>query len=185
MTMAALGSFWEDAVQDIQTLSVRLGEAVKGGFITEENLWPAPWNNLKTIIEDPVALYQEYAEQFKQKRKELLYLQENLQKGQTVLFGCGKLGKFAHALLVYYGVETITAYCDNGEEYQGKILQGLPVISPADVLNQYPDAQFVITSKKNAREMEAQLVSLGVGKERIFNYTAGSDILLFAGSYVH
>ena len=181
LTMAALGSFWEDAVQDIQTLSARLDEAVKSRFIIEEDLSPNTFNNLKKMIEDPIALYQEYAEQFTLKREDILYLRENLQKGNTVLFGSGKCGKFIHALLVYYGVETIKAYCDNGIECQGKILQGLPIISPADALKQYPDAQFVITSKKHAQEMGAQLLTLGVEKEKVFNYTADMDMLLFVG----
>lgn len=181
LTMAALGTFWEDAVQDMQTLSVRLGEAVKSKFIIEEDLWPSAWNNLKKIIDDFIALYQEYAEQFEMRRKNIMYLRENLQKGQTVLFGSGKWGKFAHALLVYYGVDTIKAYCDNGAECQGKILQGLPIMSPAEALNQFSDVQFVITNKKNAQEIEEQLLALDVGKEKIFKYTAGVDILLFAG----
>lgn len=179
--MAVLGSFWEDAAQDIQALSAKLREAVKGKVLAEEDFTPNGWNNLQKMIEDPIALYQESAELFEQKREELLYLQENLQKGQTVLFGCGKLGKFAHALLVYYGVETIKAYCDNGEECQGKTLQGLPIVSPADALKQYPDARFVITSIKNAQEMEAQLIALGVEKEKIIYYTAGTDMLLLIG----
>ena len=181
LTMAALGSFWEDVVPDIQILSSRLSEAVKNRFIIEEDLSPNAWNNLNKMIEDPIALYLEYAEQFVQKRKNILYLRESLQKGQTVLVGSGKMGKFTHALLVYYGVETIKAYCDNGMGSQGKILQGLPIMSPADALNQYPDARFAITSNKNAQEMEAQLLALGVGKDKIFKYTAGVDILLFAG----
>lgn len=179
LTMAALGSFWEDAAQDIQALSARLGGAVEDGFITEEDLWPEAWNTLRKVIESPKVLFLEYAKPFEEKRKNILYLRQNLQKGRTVLFGSGKWGKFAHALLIYYGVETIKAYCDSGAEYQGKILQGLPIMSPADALNQYPDAGFVITSKKNAQEMEEQLLALGVGKERIFNYTAGTDMLLF------
>lgn len=181
LTMAAMGSFWEDAAQDIQILTARLKGAVKDRFLIEEDLSPDSWNNLKKMIEDPIALYQGYTEQFEQKRKNILELQENLQKGQTVLFGSGKWGKFAHALLVYYGVETIKAYCDNGAECQGKFLQGLPIMSPADVLDQYPDARFVITNKKNAQEMEEQLLAFGVRKERIFNYTAGADRLLFVG----
>lgn len=180
-TMAALGSFWEDVVQDIQTLSAKLCGAVKNRFIVEEDLFPDTWNNLKKMIEDPIALYQEYAEQFGQNRKNIMYLLENLQAGQTVLFGSGKWGKFAHALLVYHGVDTIKAYCDNGAECQGKILQGLPIMSPADALNQFPDVQFVITSQKYTQEMEAQLLALGVGKDNIFNYTAGVDMLLFVG----
>lgn len=180
-TMAALGSFWEDAEKDIQTLSVRMGEAVKSRFITVKDLSPNAWNNLKKMIEDPIALYQEYSEQFEHKRKNILYLQDNLQKGKTVLFGSGTWGKFAHALLVYYGVDTIKAYCDNGAECQGKVLQGLPIMSPANALNQFPDARFVIASKNNAQEMETQLLALGVGKDKIFNYIAGTDMLLFAG----
>lgn len=180
-TMAAMGIFWEDAVKDIQHIATRLGEAVKNGFIVEEDLSANVWNNLKNMTEDPIALYQEYAERFEPKRKNIMYLRDNLQKGQTVLFGSGKWGKFVHALLVHYGVDTIKAYCDNGAECQGKILQGLPIMSPAEALNQYPDARFVITSKKNAQEMEEQLLALGVEKDKIFKYTAGVDMLLFAG----
>lgn len=181
LTMAAFGSFWQDVVPDIQILTARLSEAVKDRFITEENLSPDGWNHLHKMIEDPIALYRLYAEPFEQKRKNILFLQENLQKGRTVLFGSGKWGKFAHALLVCYGVETIKAYCDNEAESQGKLLQGLPIMSPTDALNKYPDAQFVITSQRYAQEMESQLLALGVGKEKIFKYTVGMDIQLLVG----
>lgn len=181
-TMAALESFWEDAMPDIESLIRRLEDAVENKDLTEDALKDGEWDRLKQLLESPKAFYQSCLEGFQERRKNILYLKENLQTGDAVLFGSGIWGIFAHSLFVYYGVETIKAYCDNAAACQGKILQGLSVLSPKDALCQYPDAKFVVANKKYAKEMETQLLNMGVPKERILHYTAGADTLLFVDS---
>ncbi len=78
---------------------------------------------------------------------------------ELVLFGAGKYGIAILAALKREGISNVRCFCDNNDE--------LPVISPEDALEQYPDACFVITPKDYENEILRQLVRMGVDIESI------------------
>lgn len=86
---------------------------------------------------------------------------------ELVLFGAGKYGTAILAALKREGINNVRCFCDNNEKALGKIVDELPVISPGDALEQYPDASFVITPKDYENEILRQLVHMGVDIESI------------------
>ena len=86
---------------------------------------------------------------------------------ELVLFGAGKYGIAILAALKREGISNVRCFCDNNEKALGKTVDGLPVISPEDALEQYPDACFVITPKDYENEILRQLVRMGVDIESI------------------
>ncbi len=83
----------------------------------------------------------------------------------VVLHGAGGLGERMLAALRADGADAV-AFADNGAMRQGTSVAGLPVLSPADAVERFPDAAFVITiwganSPHRQAHSREQLLALG------------------------
>lgn len=85
---------------------------------------------------------------------------------KLIIYGAGQFGKGIFELLSdlsWFG------FCDQDTNKQHVTYCGLPVISPEDLVNKYPDAYVIIGTKKYHNEAYDKLLSLGLSKDNIFN----------------
>lgn len=82
-------------------------------------------------------------------------------------------------LLEYRKPGCVAGYCDNQSRLWNTKIQGIPVWQPEKAKIAYPDAIYLITSRKYAEEIEKQLHQLEASEKQILVYTAGIDLLLF------
>lgn len=87
---------------------------------------------------------------------------------KAVAFGAGYFGRFlTRGLQKYCGV-TITAVCDNDNTKWGEHIDDILVISPQQLMSYDFDMIFICIRKGNQfRAVEAQLLEMGVSKEKI------------------
>lgn len=85
---------------------------------------------------------------------------------KTVIFGSGQIG-FMLGLLAGDQYRVV-CYADNDPQKQGKVLHGHPILSPKASLELKPQCCFIgVLDEERARQMEAQLCSLGFTGEII------------------
>lgn len=86
----------------------------------------------------------------------------------VVIFGCGIYGKAIYDSMVLAGVENIKCFCDNNKNFAGTSYKGCEVLLPAEALDRYPDACFVVTPAGYENEILVQLFDMGVSVRNIF-----------------
>ena len=86
-----------------------------------------------------------------------------------VLFGAAETGKYILELLRNQGAD-IQCFCDNDLSLQGKNVNGVKVLSPADAAQQYFDALFIIASVNYRKEIQKQLIDLGIDNKNIVSF---------------
>lgn len=77
---------------------------------------------------------------------------------RIVIFGCGKRGSYMYKLL-HSVWERVVCYTDNSEKLWGSVLNGVPIISPDEVVKAEPEALYIIANKYHAEEIRKQLKS--------------------------
>lgn len=97
-------------------------------------------------------------------RKLIMMLKE---PENLVLFGAGIYGEKVLAALKQEGIDSVRCFCDNSNKLVGKVICGLEVFSPQEVLKHYSDACFVITPKDYENEILRQLIHMGVNIDHI------------------
>lgn len=97
-------------------------------------------------------------------------------KKSIVLFGASKTGEYILELLRSQGV-AIQCFCDNSLSLRGRTVKGVNILSPTEAIQQYPDALFVIASVNYGKEMQDQLMALGINNNNIvfFLWNKGYD----------
>lgn len=125
---------------------------------------------LRQTPEEVAAAAEEGYQQVQRLEKELKELFWRVSEFQTVIFGCGAYGRRLLELLRYTDGQPV-CLADNAAELQNTRMEGYRILSPAQTVEQYPGAFYVIAAKYGQNEMEAQLQRLGVPKERILIYS--------------
>lgn len=179
-SMGASGSFWEGAGPYIDQIRGKLKGALEERMVTEQDFSGGEWESLQIFLEDGYGLYDRYSRQYIDRKKRMTVMLETVKNREIVLFGCGPAGMFVHAKLSQRQSCGLLAYCDNDAQMQGRHVQGLPVMSPLDAARLYPDACFLINSRKYAEDMRAQLIGLGVPQSRICVCAIETDMRLLA-----
>ncbi len=177
--MAASGTLWESALQDIQIISNRLQEANTNGFLAQKDLSDIQWNDLQLLWSDPYLLFNKYKEYYRSVKTALRNIVEFLEGSSGIIFGGGNYGRFIHAQLLYRGYKNIVAYCDNRTEIQGIYQYGIEILSPKRAVPKFSKGKYIIANKYHAEEMKEQLISLGVPEKLIISYTFGIHLNLF------
>ncbi|MFT8709130.1 MAG: FkbM family methyltransferase [Sporolactobacillus sp.] len=80
---------------------------------------------------------------------------------QIIIFGVGRGGKNVLNLLEEHGLATVVSYCDNDVAKQGMKYRKIPIVSPEDSVNLYPNATYIISCVDDVH-VRKQLLSLGV-----------------------
>ncbi|WP_163193249.1 glycosyltransferase family 2 protein [Clostridium thermarum] len=177
--MAISGSLWDSALADLNVISNKLKETISKNQIAAANLETKEWSELELMLQSPKYLYNYYKTVETNRYNELLDLLNNLlSTDQIVVFGCGLLGNFVLALFDLNGIDKIEAYCDNNSDLWGKDLQGKPIISPIQAVQNYPNATYIVANRAHCQEIKNQLVGMGISDNNIYEYTLGADPIL-------
>lgn len=177
--MAVSRAFWDEASSDIEILRDRLSIAVKNNVLRSTYLPKQRWELLELFLREARDVYSYCLNESLEKTTSTSELLKTIGKQQVIIFGCGRYGKFIHALLVSNCPETVVAYCDNNSELWNTEVQGLLVLSPEQAVEQYQEAVYVITSLKSADIMRKQLQELGIIDKQICYYHEPGNMMLF------
>lgn len=88
-----------------------------------------------------------------------------LEENRILLFGMGQIGKILKYFFELHQKEIVLL--DNNSKLQDTGFMGQRVYHPAEAVRNYPDERIVIASAVHSREMENQLLGLGVQRTRI------------------
>ena len=92
----------------------------------------------------------------------------NIIKNRNIfIFGSGIIGKRFNQFLRMFQFE-ICGFCDNDEKKYGDVVDGTKVYPLEVILEQYPQAYFIIANKKNADDIFNQLLKVGVNPINVF-----------------
>ncbi len=185
--MARSGEFWTESKDGILELHQKIQKAVNQKIVSKDDCesWQnGLWEKLIIFLKNPNELYELLKCIYIKKWKRLKEISNILQQHKAYIFGAGRLGQFLHVYLQFQGIGNIIAFCDNNEQLQGMNLQGIPVISLEEAVNQVSEIYYIIAtrSSKNRREMYEQLICIGVPKEQIELYDIEEDLQLLTMS---
>jgi FlaA1/EpsC-like NDP-sugar epimerase len=128
-------------------------------------LYPQLHAILKNVYEFSLKLKSEDLA-FEEKRKKLL----NAVHGKTIiLFGIGSYGLSAVRYLHEHNISVVAA-CDNNNTLWHTRKYGLPVYSPLECIQIFPDGIYLIAIKKSNIEIYKQLINMGINQTNIFIY---------------
>lgn len=88
------------------------------------------------------------------------------QEKETIIFGCGELGKLVSLYMTYKG-KRIAAYIDNNNGLWGKEEEGLSVLQPQWGASLYPDAIYIVANVEYYNEMKDQLTEYAIKEDNI------------------
>ena len=180
--MAASGVFWKETLPDMEMLREELRQAMESGFIVPEVLDEGARERFRLLMKGTADIYGYYVEELQNKKALIRNLLDTVNHYPVVIFGCGAIGKYAHALLEKWDSGVPMAYCDNNVELWNAKIQGITVCSPEKAVCYYPDAVYVVTGRKNAKAMQQQLKGLGVKDSRICVFQEGIDMMMLRGN---
>lgn len=181
--MAASGVFWEEAVSNMEILRERLSESLKSGLLDLEELDDRTRKLLQLFLQGTRTIYIYYLDELQRKKKAVYDILETVNNRPVIIFGCGALGRFIHALLESRLPNMTAAYCDNDVNLWNTNLQGIAVISPETAACRYPGAAYVVTGRKSAEAMKQQLCELGIEDRRICIFEESADMMLLRINY--
>lgn len=176
--MAASETFWEEALIYIDLIRDKFKTVLAEKTAIENVFQESEREDLRLFLMDGYRLYIKYREKYLSTRDTLKSMLKVVQNQETVIFGSGNYGTFLFAQMVKYEACHVVAFCDNMAELQGKHMWDIPILTPAEAARLYPDSYYVIANRNHGNEMRTQLMDLGIGESRIYQYTAGWDIRL-------
>lgn len=177
--MGVSGEFWQEALPDMEMLRMQLNGAVREGYLDVGKMDAYRQKKLLLFLKGAFEIYQDFYEEYRVKAENIAAMLQVVKEKGAVIFGAGKCGRFLHMLLAYKMPEKVLCFCDNCVQDENQV-QKIPILTPIQAAEQYPDAVFLITGRKYELEMRKQLMTLHIGEDRQFTYTAGTgDMLLF------
>lgn len=87
-----------------------------------------------------------------------------------VIFGTGNFGDYAFLYCQRKFPEYHLAYCDSDSKRQKETFHDQRILSPQAAAAQYPKALYMVANAFHGDEMTAQLVDLGIEKNRIYRF---------------
>lgn len=139
---------------------------LKSGTVPEET-----WLEIKLFVEQPKT-YENYAHLKAQLKSENLreFLEIAAAQKEIILFGSGYRGACVYCLLRNNGVENVAAFCDNDRGKWDSLYMGRRVEAPEDAVRNHPEALFLIVCGGYSADVQRQLRSYGVPRERALIY---------------
>ena len=177
--MGTAGAFWEEARPDMEELRRRLQMAADRGILQDTVLEEEQCIKLHLFLQGPEVIYESYRNDYVKAAGHIQEMMRLAEKKGAVIFGCGRIGRFLHALIENKKPGTVMCFCDNEEKLRGKKIQGAEVLAPAEAVCRFPDALYLIGGTLYEVQIREQLRELGVDSKRQFTYMAGRDMLLF------
>ncbi len=180
-TMAVGNVVWDDAENDLEILRREMLNARQNGMNPHDILTLEECALFVIFCKAPMDVYAYYKELYQSRYAQVADLCHAIGKQKVVICGCGKMGRYTHALLDRYGMDRIVAFADAGKEQQGTKVQGLKVLSPEEAARAYPDACFVIANKYSYKEIGEKLAGLGIDRAQQLHMQVVMDKMLLAG----
>ena len=85
-----------------------------------------------------------------------------------IIVGCGKNGRILSSIFqANNDLNKVKCFVDNDIRCQGKMIDGLAVLSLSEAQRQFPNSYYVITAMKYENELMRQLLNEGIGIEKI------------------
>lgn len=177
--MAVSGCYWKEYEQEMNRIRKWVLQAVEKGLLEEEKLSTTNRTLLAQWKQGNESLYQYCRSIFDGQRNRLRACIQQTKDRRIVIFGAGRYGRFAHALLENCCPGRAVAYCDNKQELWGTKQQGLFIYRPEDAVSRFTDAVFVIAVSVREAEADSQLAAQGVGAADRIRYCPDYNYLLF------
>lgn len=89
------------------------------------------------------------------------------EQNKIIIFGCSALGAEIFKTLDFFKFSNDIYFFDNAKQHQGTIFCSKEVLSVKKLEEQLEDSLFILASKRFYEQMEAQLIDMGVSKEKI------------------
>lgn len=154
----------------LDTYRTEVEDDIKNGRLEIRNLEPSDYIYTVEVLKDPERFI-EYVDQNKEQQIALINktkaMVEFVREKDIVVCGCGIRGKRVFQLLEPWRMQ-VKCFCDNDTKRQGEKVKDCHVLRTDTAKELYPEAVYIITSKYHTREIEEQLVSLGIKKEQFF-----------------
>ena len=182
--MAVSGVFWEEALPDMQLIVEKLKGAHKNGSLIEKNIPEGHWEDLCLLWNNPFLLFEKYKNVYAESRIPLQNIIKFLGRDSGVIFGCGRIGSFVHGQFLLRGLKNIAAYCDNNPAVQGSFQYDVEILSPTQAAKKFPEAKYIVANKLYGDKLLKQLLDLGIKRNNIMVYFAGTDMRLFRDTQV-
>lgn len=176
--MALGGEYWEDTADILQALQDKMRRAQADGIFTPGRMSKENQEIYNKFLNNPKEIFEDECAALSNKKRKLNDLLRDVGGREVVVFGCGSYGKYVHALLKAYNKGKICAFCDNNRSLWNTTVQGVRVVDPERTVREYPDAQYVIASKRT-QEIGEQLLGLGIAANRICTCTPDYDLKFF------
>ena len=148
-----------------------LENAVNRELFTEEE-----WTEVQ-MLKDSAEAYEAYQQSIRDaKRKNQHDLLEKIEKYEkNIIFGAGSDGTNLQAYLKERNQDRTVAFCDNSREKWGLSLNNIVVIRPEEIRKQ-GKILIIVASKLYSRQIQEQILGLGVEEERIYVCNVGATI---------
>lgn len=160
-----------DVVKPIAWFGEVVRKAEEDGSLHLEDFTEGEQNNLKMILESIDQYASDLEESDQKKRRKILEDKKNLEgTGKPlILFGAGRRGT---EFLIQAFTEdiAIAAITDNAEKLWGKQIEQIPILSPKEIRERYPDAIYIIANKNAGSSIYQQLLQMGCREKQIFQY---------------
>lgn len=131
-------------------------------------LW---WNYAKQVLAKDV--YQNMysvAEQLTYESDWTYILEKCKNEKRIVIIGYSDIGRDVYNSLKRYKIKSEFFFCDNSKALHGKEYDSITVTSIEDIVSQYPNAFWIITSQRGKNAIHQQLLKLHIPKNRIMVY---------------
>ena len=181
--MAASGCFWEEAENDMAKLRSWILDAINEGILQYADFEPDLGRHLKVLsvgVRENYGSYMiDYLRYIDTVRKWMLDLRDRLELGKhIIIFGCGLNGKYLRCLVEHLLPECTDVFCDNNAGESTEIVLGLPVLLPEKAVKMFSNDIYMLAAGKNEKNMQQQLLDLGIGEKQIVIYPFGRNIEL-------
>lgn len=146
------------------------------GLLKQSEMQTEQWVDMRLFTEKP-EVYEAYLAVKAKAHFDIYgdFVQEMAAKEQIVVFGAGKVAKFALCLLKMNRLENLVAVCDNDRSKWGCPYQGYLVLPPSEVLKQYPQAHYLIANRSCPEKIMEQLAEEGISRETMSVYRLPLD----------
>lgn len=123
---------------------------------------------------DALLLQHQFAKKMERQKQSIAEKQQELfdrirQYPYCVIFSAGSHGSNLQIMLKQNFHKDITAFCDNDISKHGLTVNGVEIVSPDKVEQDFPGAVYMIANKKYALQVQHQLEGMQIEKSRIIN----------------
>ena len=175
--MAYIGQYNNNADSGFERLKQRLLASGRNGYLWARDHSEYEWYNLGLFIDSPRRLYERLSNDLAAARKNIHMVLNEAKGKDCVIFGCGKIGVYLSFVLMKKGGYRHLSFCDNSEEKQNRMINGISVL-PVETAVKNDDSVF-FAAGRYAGEMHRQLCGAGIDDRRIFEFVAPEDYGFF------